>query len=343
MRKKNVLAVTVICFGLAGVSCNDRAQMGQGDQRNRGNGGVIPDSFSNTLTPDQFRSRSLNLKGTALTLNATVEAALAGNELAENISDDFTTACKSLALLTGGTGSADAIRSLSRQTALNLTSGDTNCKDIPAITGIDSFRTMNSLRFLATELASNQHLVTDCLAMREKRSGRQAALAWSLEPVLGQGTWLDGKTLSYFEGGAEGGGNDHQNAFSSWLNIESVAGSADAPSTNRIMSSVAAFNDVKTSKTMIEKVEQYEQASAGNVQNQIRMTKIELNYAKGEIKETTTYQNLAQGTLVSEWIIAATIAGSEKNLVLDLSSPGTAASVQYSLDSENNVGCSISN
>lgn len=344
MRKLTVLVLPVICLSLISISCNERAQMGQGDQRNHESGRVIPNSFNNTLSPEQFRERALSLKGSALTLNASVEAALAGDKQVEQVADDsFSTACKNLAMLTGGTSSSESIRMFSRQTALNLGSGSANCKDIPALTGIDSFRTMSALRFLATELASNEHLVMDCLAMQEKRSGRQTAVAWTLEPVLGKNTWLEGKTLKYFAGGVEGGGNDHQNAFSSWLNIETLTESEGIPTNNKIMTAVAAFNDADANKTKIEKIEQYEQSADADVQNQIRITKIELDYVKGEIKETTTYQSLAKGVMVSEWKIAATIAGANGNLVLDLTSPGADASIQYSLDANNQVACSVSN
>ncbi len=343
---KTCNALLILGLGVSLTACNERAQMGEKSRpRNDIVPSVIPNTFKNSLTAGEFKDRSLSLQTSALTLNGPLEAAFLRHENTSNSANvigtnEFADACRSLALITGGVSRSDLIKALSKQTALSLTPGQTNCAALTQSSGLGPFQAMNALRFLASEIAADEHATADCLSLVTKASGRQSALAWSLAPVTGEGTWLHGKEINRFDGAVEGGGNNQETAFRSYINI-AAASTDDASDIEKIHSSVTAYIDAATSKTILKKSEQHQKFSATQTTTQIRLSDIEFDFLNGQITESSTYQDLVGTKLISEWKVSSTVTTSGNALLMEINAGGNDSEVEFSLDNANALNCAV--
>jgi hypothetical protein len=245
MRNFTATLLTIGSITTFSSACNDRAEMGQGPQRRSGGNNVIPAGFTNNATPDDFRARTRQLaqsdSARGLTLSPAFESAM---ELAGTQDDtdtqawgSFPSACPTLSRLTGGTLTAGQVRELSLQTSFALTRGDlggSGCNDVIKATGIEVFRTLNAVRFLADTMSSVDALNQDCVAMQPRPAGRQHALAWDLSAGVGD-AWLTEQQITKVDGEITGGGRNGQTALSAWTNL--------GGSSRQVISSVNAFVD----------------------------------------------------------------------------------------------------
>ena len=335
----------ILGLGFSAVACNEQAQMGEKSQPRKNTvPSVIPVGFQNSLSVDEFKDRSLSLQASALTLNGPLERAFLIGEKPQQTesyaTNEFADACESLALLTGGVSKRELITKLSKQTALALTPGNTNCSELTESSGLGSFQAMNALRFLASEIAADEHIVKDCLSLSKKATNRQSALAWNLSPVTGDGTWLAGKAVNQFDGALEGGANATETAFRSYINI-ATAHENDPTDIEKIHSSVAAFIDSKNSKTVIKKSEQHQSSTGDQTATQIRISNIEFDFLNGKITESSTYQDLIDTKLVAEWKVSSTVTSNGNALLLEVNAGGDDSEVEFSLDDKDALNCVV--
>jgi hypothetical protein len=337
----------ILGLSLTTIACNERAQMGeQSLPRKDSVPSVIPAGFQNSLGADEFKDRSLGLQTTALTLNAPLEAAFLSDSQQpfepsnSPSSEEFADACASLSLITGGVRRRDHIKQLSKQTALSLAPGETNCASLTQASGYGPFQAMNALRFLALQLASDEHTIRDCLSLSKKAAGRQAALSWNLSPVTGEGSWLDDKVLNQFDGSVEGGANALDTAFRSYVNI-AAASTNDPSEIEKIHSSISAFIDSANGKTFLKKSEQHQNTSANGTTSQIRLSSIEFDFLNGQISETSTYRDLIDTNLVSEWKVSSIVTTVGNSLIMQLNAGGNDSEVEFSLDEKNALSCIV--
>lgn len=346
MRSITATLMIVGTFAALTVSCNDRAEMGHPPQRRSGGNNVIPAGFTNEVSADDFRARSKQLSqgdvARGLTLSPEFESALALNAVTEDSASEkdswaaFPAACPTLSALTGSNLQAPAIRELSLQTSFALTAGVAGCSDLLTAAGIDAFRTLNAVRFLADKMASSRSLTQDCVSMQLKEPGKRYALAWDLSrnPT---GAWLTANNVTEYNGEITGGAKDGQTALSAWTNLSGMSGETS----QELISSVNVFVDDTEGHSAIENIEQYRSGA----ETVFRKTLINYDFITGRLSETTTYESRSGDSLISSREISAVISRTDEGLTLTLGDEpgqtGADATVKLSLDGGNTLRCSV--